>query len=112
MLKTGHYAYLLRCGDGSYYAGYTVDPARRLRAHREGGASRYTRGRSPHRLVAVWQCPTRSAALRLERTLKRLPHAAKRLLASGGSIPRVTARVLGLGARRRPLGPGILRMIR
>ena len=109
MLVPRHYAYLLRCGDGSYYAGYTVDPARRLQAHRDGGASRYTRGRSPFRLVAVWQCPTRSVALRLERMLKHLPHAAKRLLASGSSIPSVTARVRGLRARRQPLGRGMLR---
>ena len=107
-LGIGHYAYLLRCGDGTYYAGYTVDPAQRLRAHREGGASRYTRGRGPYRMVAVWRCPTRGAALRLERTLKRLPHAAKRLLASGGPIPSLTARAVELGARRQPLRPGVL----
>jgi putative endonuclease len=106
---TGHYAYLLRCGDGSYYAGYTVDPVRRLRAHRDGGASRYTRGRGPHRLVAVWRCPTRGAALRLERMLKRLPHAAKRRLASGSPIPSIAARALGLGARRQPLRRGVLK---
>ncbi len=108
MLVTRHYTYLLRCGDGSYYAGYTVDPVRRLRAHRDGGASRYTRGRGPYRLVAVWRCPTRGAALRLERILKRLPHDAKRRLAAGGSIPSVTARALALEARRRPLGQRML----
>jgi putative endonuclease len=108
VLVTGHYAYLLRCGDGSYYAGYTVDPVRRLRAHRDGGTSRYTRGRGPYRLVAVWRCPTRGAALRLERVLKRLPHAAKRVVASGGPIQSVTARAVGLGARRQPLGQGML----
>jgi putative endonuclease len=107
-LVTGHYTYLLRCGDGSYYAGYAVDPVQRLRVHRQGGASRYTRGRGPYRLVAVWRCPTRSAALRLERTLKRLSHAAKRLLASGGPIPSVTARAAELGARRQALSRGVL----
>lgn len=104
----GHYAYLLRCGDGTYYAGYTVDPAQRLRAHREGEASRYTRGRGPYRMVAVWRCPTRGAALRLERTLKRLPRAAKRRLATGGPIPSVAARAVELGARRQPLRRGVL----
>lgn len=108
-MGAGHYAYLLRCGDGSYYAGYTIDPARRLRAHREGGASRYTRGRGPYRLVAVWQCPTRGAALRLERMLKRLPHAAKRLLAAGKTVPAIAAGALRVRARRRPLGAGMLR---
>ena len=54
-----HYAYLLRCGDGTYYAGYTVHPGRRLAAHRRGRASRYTRGRGPHTYVAVFWCPTK-----------------------------------------------------
>ena len=30
------WAYLLRCADGSLYAGWTNDLARRLRAHRSG----------------------------------------------------------------------------
>ena len=95
-----HYAYLLRCADGTYYAGYTVDPARRLGAHRRGRASRYTRGRGPYRLVAVWRCPTLQAALTLERVLKRLSHAAKRRLAAGRSLGFVAAHARGIGARR------------
>jgi putative endonuclease len=97
----GHYAYLLRCADGSYYAGYTVDPVRRLAAHRRGRASRYTRGRGPYRLVALWRCPTHGAALVLERVLKRLPHAAKHRLASGRPIGVVAPRARGLGVRRQ-----------
>ena len=96
-----HYAYLLRCGDGSLYAGYTVDPVRRLTAHRNGAASRYTRGRDPLSLAAVWRCPTRRAALTLERLLKRLPHAAKQRLASGLPIGRVIAGTVRLGVRRQ-----------
>ncbi len=95
-----HYAYLLRCADGSYYAGYTVDPVRRFGAHRRGRASRYTRGRGPYRLVAVWRCPTQRAALRLERMLKRLSHAAKQRLAAGRALGRVAAHARGIGARR------------
>ncbi|HYM90670.1 MAG TPA: GIY-YIG nuclease family protein [bacterium] len=96
-----HFAYLLRCADGTYYAGYTVDPLRRLVAHRLGQASRYTRGRGPLSLAAVWHCPTRRAALRLERMLKRLPHAAKQRLASGDPIGHVVAGAARLGIRRR-----------
>ncbi len=94
-----HYAYLLRCADGSYYAGYTVDPVRRLAAHRRGRASRYTRGRGPYRLVAVWRCPTHGVALALERMLKRLPHVAKHRLATGRPIEVVAPRARGLGVR-------------
>ncbi len=94
------FAYLLRCGDRSYYAGFTVDPARRLAAHRRGLASRYTRARGPVRLAAVWRCPTRGAALRLERLLKRMPHAAKHRLAGGAALERVIPKAGALGARR------------
>jgi putative endonuclease len=93
-----HYAYLLRCGDGSYYAGYTVDPARRLAAHLGGRASRYTRGRGPQAFAALWRCPTRRAGLALERLLKRLSHARKHDLALGGALAAAAA----LRARRVP----------
>ena len=33
-----YYTYLLRCRDGSLYAGITTDLHRRYREHREGGA--------------------------------------------------------------------------
>ena len=92
-----HYAYLLRCGDGTYYAGYTVDPALRLAAHRRGRASRYTRGRGPHTYAVVFWCPTKRSALVLERLLKRLPRAAKRRLARGRP-----------GLRRQPVRPAAL----
>lgn len=96
----GFFAYLLRCSDGSYYAGYTVDPLRRLAAHERGRASRYTRGRGPHRLAAVWRCPTLRAALQLERLLKRIPHAQKRRLVNGAVLSRVLATAASFGARR------------
>lgn len=95
-----YYAYLLWCADGSYYSGSTADPARRLAAHRDGRASKYTRGRGPHRLAALWQCPTRRSALQLERLLKRLPHTAKGRLAAGRPLRLVLPPVRGLRARR------------
>ncbi len=99
-MRRTFYTYLLRCGDGSYYAGYTVDPLRRLAAHEGGRASRYTRGRGPYRLAAVWRCATLGAALRLERLLKRIPRAQKRRLASGAGLSRVVPPAAPLGARR------------
>jgi putative endonuclease len=71
------FAYLLRCADGSLYCGWTTDVERRLAAHREGTASRYTRSRSPVELAAVVPVADRSAALREEARIKRLPRAAK-----------------------------------
>ena len=69
--------YVLRCADGSLYTGITNDLARRLAAHRAGTASRYTRSRRPVRLVYRERRRDRSAALRREAAIKRLPRAAK-----------------------------------
>jgi putative endonuclease len=77
--EPGHMAcvYLLRCADGSLYCGWTTDAERRLAEHRAGTASRYTRSRLPVELAAVLPVADRSAALREEARIKRLPRAAK-----------------------------------
>lgn len=71
------WVYLLRCGDGSLYCGWTVDLDARVAAHAAGRGAKYTRGRLPVELV--WSAPQedRSAALREEHRIKRLPRAAK-----------------------------------
>lgn len=75
-------AYLMRCADGSYYAGWTNDVAARAAAHAAGSGAKYTRSRLPARL-AWWQpCATQSEAMRLEARLKRMPHAEKAALAA------------------------------
>ena len=82
--------YLLRCADDSLYCGWTNDIDRRLAAHRAGSASRYTRSRLPVALAAVIPAADRSAALREEARIKRLPRAAKLRLveaAGGGGAP-------------------------
>jgi putative endonuclease len=77
------YVYLLRCADGSLYCGWTTDVERRLAEHRAGAASRYTRSRRPLELVYVLAVADRSAALREEARIKRLPRAAKLALLAG-----------------------------
>jgi putative endonuclease len=71
------YVYLLRCADDSLYCGWTTDVERRLEAHGAGTASRYTRSRLPVELATVITVADRSAALREEARIKRLPRAAK-----------------------------------
>src|SRR5215213_716623 len=69
--------YLLRCADDTLYCGWTTDIDRRLAAHRSGTASRYTRSRRPVELAVVIPVADRSAALREEARIKRLPRDAK-----------------------------------
>jgi len=80
-----YYVYLLRCQDGSLYTGVTTDPARRLRQHAGllPGGAKYTAARRPAAFAAVWEAGEKSAALSLERRLKRLTHAQKEALAAG-----------------------------
>ena len=78
--------YLLQCRDGSLYTGITNDLARRLAAHRAGTASAYTRSRRPVRLAYRETLPDRSAALRREAAIKRLPRGDKlNLIRRGGA---------------------------
>jgi putative endonuclease len=74
------YCYLLECADGSYYAGWTTDPARRERQHNRGVGSRYTRAHGPVKLVYLEAVPDHAAALRRERAIKNLTHTQKQAL--------------------------------
>lgn len=71
------YVYMLRCGDGSLYTGITDDVEKRLAAHRAGRGAKYTRGRGPLELVYQEEQPDKSAALRREYAIKRLPRKKK-----------------------------------
>lgn len=76
------FVYLLRCADGTLYAGITTDLTRRLAEHNgSGGAgARYTRARRPVELVYSEMACSRAAAARREAAIKRLDRAAKRAL--------------------------------
>jgi putative endonuclease len=75
------WVYLLRCRDGSLYAGAAVEVERRLAEHRAGRASRYTRARLPVELAWSVEVASWSEALREEHRIKRLPKAEKERLA-------------------------------
>lgn len=75
---------MLRCRDGSLYTGATNDLPRRLAAHARGTAAAYTRSRRPVRLVYAEPRRDRSAALRREAAIKRLPRRAKLALVGAG----------------------------
>jgi len=74
---TAHYAYMLRCADGTIYSGYTTDPERRTAAHNSGQGAKYTRSRLPVELVFTERYETKSAALQREAALKRLGRTEK-----------------------------------
>ena len=74
------YVYVLRCGDGSLYTGWTNDLEQRLAAHQSGKGAKYTRGRLPIEMVYFEEMPDKSAALKRENELKKLKKTEKELL--------------------------------
>jgi putative endonuclease len=81
--ERGHYVYVLRCDDGTLYAGYTTDVGRRVAEHAAGEGAKYTRGRTPLELVYVESCGSQSAATRREHEIKQLDRPGKESLVSG-----------------------------
>lgn len=75
--KSRYYVYLLECADKSIYTGITTDVVRRLKEHKEGVGSHYTRAHGAKRMLYSEQQPSRSAALKREAEIKRWPRAKK-----------------------------------
>lgn len=72
--------YLLSCADGTLYCGITKNLAQRLTDHNAGVGAKYTRGRTPVQLVYVESCADKSAALKREMQIKKLPRSKKQAL--------------------------------
>ncbi len=79
-MTAGFFCYIVECADGSYYTGWTTDPARREKQHNRGNGARYTRLHRPVQLVYVEELPDRSTAMRREVQIKNLNHAQKKKL--------------------------------
>jgi predicted GIY-YIG superfamily endonuclease len=77
------YTCLLRCADGSYYAGQTDDLAKRLSDHHAGLGGEWTRGRRPVELVWQDAFATRDEARAAEAQVKGWNRAKKEALIAG-----------------------------
>lgn len=75
------WAYLMRCENGSLYGGWTNDLPHRMYAHKSGkGGAKYTKAFGGWRLAYAEKCPDKSAAMKREAALKKLPKAEKERL--------------------------------
>jgi predicted GIY-YIG superfamily endonuclease len=72
--------YMLECADQTLYTGITNDLTRRLAEHNAGKGAKYTRGRTPLKLVYSEDCEDRGTALQREMQIKALSRAKKRAL--------------------------------
>ena len=71
------FCYIVECSDGSYYTGWTTNPARREKQHNAGTGARYTRMRRPVQMVYIEEQPDRSTAMKRELAIKHLARASK-----------------------------------
>ena len=76
--------YLLRCADGTFYCGCTLDLERRIEEHNAGKGAKYVRGRTPAVLVVARHGLTKSEAHRFEARVKRLPSKEKKAFVKTG----------------------------
>ena len=77
------FAYLLRCGDGSFYCGHTDALEKRVGEHQSGLCGGYTASRLPVALVWSQDFATREEALASERQIKGWSRAKKEALIAG-----------------------------
>lgn len=90
-----YYLYVLECGDGTLYTGYTPDIEARLAQHRAGTGAKYTRGRGPLTLLASAEFPTKHDAMSAEYRFKHLTRDKKdALLAKAAASKEPLERIL------------------
>ena len=70
--------YVVRCSDGSLYAGVTKNLKRRILEHNYGmRGAKYTRSRRPVEVVYEEECSDHSVALKKEWAFKKLSKVKK-----------------------------------
>lgn len=73
-----YYLYILKCADGTFYTGITVDLKRRLKEHNSSAlGAKYTRSRRPVEIVYSKKYRNRSNASREESRIKKMPRKEK-----------------------------------
>ena len=71
------FLYIVKCKDKSFYTGITTDITRRLKEHNAGRGGRYTRIRTPVKLMYQENHLSRSKAQRREAQIKKWSRSKK-----------------------------------
>ncbi|MBC8355738.1 MAG: GIY-YIG nuclease family protein [Planctomycetes bacterium] len=83
-MNHNYYFYLLRCSDGSLYAGICIDLEQRVATHQNGKGAKYTRSRLPIALVYQEHHRSKGDALRREAEVKKWTKQKKERLVRDG----------------------------
>lgn len=76
-METNHHFYVVKCKDGSFYAGYTNNLKKRMSVHNAGRGAKYTRARLPVTLIHSETFETKQEAMRAEYAFKQLSRVRK-----------------------------------
>ena len=72
-----YYTYIIRCKNNSLYTGYTTDIERRMKEHKQGINSKYTKAKGFYKLEVFFESKTKSEAMKLEYYIKKLSRSKK-----------------------------------
>ena len=75
-----NYTYILRCGDGSLYTGWTNHLNKRVADHNAGRGAKYTKAHLPVELVYYEIFETKEEAMKRECAIKKLSRPQKERL--------------------------------
>ena len=78
--KIMNYTYILRCGDGSLYTGWTNHLTKRVADHNAGRGAKYTKAHLPVELVYYEIFETKEDAMKRECAIKKLSRPQKERL--------------------------------
>lgn len=81
MGKKMNYTYIVKCGDGTLYTGWTTSLERRIATHNSGKGAKYTRSRRPVELVYYESFDTKQEAMQREAAIKKMSRSEKEGLA-------------------------------
>jgi tRNA/rRNA methyltransferase len=106
------YAYILRCDDGSYYAGHTDNLEQRVAQHQAGEIPGYTFDRRPVTLMWSRSFPSRAEALAAELEVKSWSPAKKEALFKSEGTAGLEAAVGASGVQSRRTSPPVIVLVR
>ena len=75
-----YFVYIILCGDGTFYTGYTKNVEKRAKLHADGRGARYTKSHPPRGVAYTETFESRPEAVRREIAIKKMSHRQKQVL--------------------------------
>ena len=87
MKNSNYWVYILLCENNTYYTGYTNDLLKRYQSHlNTKGKCKYTRSFKPLCIAQCWKISSKSLAMKIEQSIKKLSRAEKEKIIARPSL--------------------------